>query len=302
MDLLKRILLIFSVALVLGTIVLTTSVNWFALRNTDKVLEEVSGLGVQIRSARLGLFSGARFNGIAMSRRDEEKAPMLRADWMQLDAPPDSLTDSLVTADSLRIGGLALLLSRNDRDDTNYTQLLSDISRHLPAGSDTADRQSDTSNAGQRRYLIEEIKITGLSVRGIDNSAAQGPSDVSVKKESLTLRKLGAQSGGVTIQELGASILYGVLHHVAHRERDLPPQITRELRLALSRMQPPDADLPSRSRALGDRAVDQGQAFFDRAIEAIDKFMEAGPEQLPTPAETEGQTEDTAPSPAASAP
>lgn len=269
-DFLKRILIVLTAILVLGIIFLTTMVNWVADSSTKESLEAASGLEAKLRSARIGIFSGAQFNNIALLQPGDEDEPiaMWRANSIHVDAEPESLLHDSVFAENIRISGISLLLDREANGKSNYSDLIARWNTLFAAAKQSTP--SNDSGDNERRYSIKQITLVDINTRAI----LRGPTanDVSIKTESLKLDAVGEKKA-MTLTELSATVMYATLHHIAHRERDIPAKIRRDLRLQLAKLPKPDAQLESYAKNIGEQVSDQGNAFFDRAIEAIDKLL-----------------------------
>lgn len=286
MDFLKRLLIVLTAVLVLGIISLTTMVNWVAESSTKESLQAASGLEAKLRSARIGIFSGAQFNNAALLQPGDEDEPiaMWRANSIHVAAEPESLLHDSVFAEKIHISGVSLLLDRAANGDSNYTQLIALWEKLFTEAQ--ADTPTNNNQQDERRYTINQVTLADINTRAI----LRGPAtdDVSIKTDTLKLDAVGEKKA-MTLTELNATIMYAVLHHIAHRERKIPAKIRRDLRLELAKLPKPDAQLESYAKNIGEQVSDHGNAFFDRAIEAIDKLLVPPQSDIPAAGDEENK-------------
>jgi hypothetical protein len=206
-----------------------------------------------VQGVQLGLWSGEiAIDGITLSNPEGFTSPFLfRLQRLELALHPRSLLAPVVRAPRLVIEGARLNLERSG-GRANFGPVLENMRRDTgtPAGE-------------PKRFIIDELRITGVTAQAMLAPALQGR-DLRAELPPIVLRDVGAAQGGVTLAELSRIILGEVLKQ-ARESAQLPA----ELRDALDQV-----------RGLEGRAREEAGKAETRAREQAEKAIEEQRERL----------------------
>ena len=207
-----RALIVILLIIVILTTLAVVFINSIAKAAITSAGSSTLGVPTTISSVEIGIFSGhSELTDLEVQNPKDYSGTFLKLSDGILDVNLGSLLGSSIEVKEIEFDGIDLTFIQK-LGGSNVNEILANVKKNT-ASSDEATSKP-TSDSGGRKFIIDELKITNVSVAiSIEPiSSATKPSVVKIKQ--VLVKDIGKKEGGATTDQIVSIVVQSVIHSV----------------------------------------------------------------------------------------
>ncbi|MAJ47364.1 MAG: hypothetical protein CBC35_08955 [Planctomycetes bacterium TMED75] len=208
----RALVIILLIILILATLAVVF-INSIAKTAITSAGTSVLGVPTTVSSVDIGIFSGhSELTDLEVQNPKDYPGTFLKLSDGILDVNLGSLLSNSIEVKEIEFDGIDLSFIQKV-NGSNVNEILANVKKNTASSNETASKTESTSSGG-RKFIIDELKITKVSVAiSIEPiSSATKPSVVKIKQ--VVVKDIGKKEGGATTDQIVSIVVQSVIHSV----------------------------------------------------------------------------------------
>lgn len=207
----RALVIILLIILILATIAVVF-INSIAKAAITSAGTSVLGVPTTISSVDIGIFSGhSEITDLEVQNPKDYPGTFLKLSDGILDINLGSLLSNSIEVKEIEFDGIDLSFIQK-LNGSNVNEILANVKKNTASSGEAASKPASTSDG--RKFIIDELKITKVSVAISIQPISSATKPSVVKINQILVKDIGKKEGGATTDQIVSIIVQSVIHSV----------------------------------------------------------------------------------------
>lgn len=254
------VLVVIFVAVIAGALFYIDSI---AKKAIEVGGSQALGVPTTLKGINISLLGGdVSMNGLNVGNPPGFKgAHFLKLGLGEVAVSLGSLTGDTITVPKVRLANINVNLEQDGKK--NNVQPLLQKAQSSAGGGKGSSRPAPASDGGGKKFIIENFSIENVQVAAQLALLGQD-SKLNLVLPKIELKNLGADKGGMTVEEIIQTVVQTILDAVANSSGSLSPQLAALLKGELKGLDTVKGEVIGKASAEVDKAAGQLQQQLDK--------------------------------------